>query len=141
MALGFRYFTVILTMGINFEINNDPSLQTALIYTIAHLRLGEYVDAERMLNLHSIGGPFGWVTHLVSLLLRKTSFDSVLRVTQTDVQRLQAHFYEAEARITDRDFPAALEMFKRCLDLPGSCPERRFAGARVTWLKHADFPG
>jgi hypothetical protein len=138
MTLGFRYFTVILMTGINFEINAEPSLQASLIYTIAHLRLGEYFDAEGVLNLHAFSKK-GWVTDLVSLSLRKTSLERVLEVTNTDTQRLQAHFYEAEGRITDRQFLAAKEMFKKCLELPGSCPEREFAAARLTWLDNPDF--
>jgi len=124
MTLGFRYFTFILSMGINFDIDNEPSLQANLIYTIAHLRLGEYIDAEGVLNLHSFHGSVAWATRLVSISLRKTSLGDELEHAQTDVQRLQAHYYEAEGRITDRKFEAAAQMFKRCLELPGNCPER-----------------
>jgi hypothetical protein len=121
-------------VGIDLAPDREPSLQVILVSCIAFIRLGQLTLADNILQIRTIGGP-GWVDSLLKLVLDQTTMNEVLRVTETDAQRVQVHYYEAERLLTGRDFAAALRLFQRCLELPGTCPERRFAIARIDWLQ------
>lgn len=142
MTLGNRYFTPILHTGINFEIDREPSLQVALIYTVASFRLGDIQAAEGPFMMNAVGGGEirAWLNTLLALLFRRITFDAALKGARTEVQRVQVHYYEGESLLTDRLFTRAPEMFARSLDLTGECPEKEFARARLGWLRTGDLP-
>src|SRR5260370_118419 len=106
MTLGYRYFTVILMSGINFDLDGEPSLQAVLISTIASIHLGDYLSAEHTLNMHRLMQitETSWASRLVSLILRRIGFSALLDLAVSDEQRVQAHYYEGEAQVIDRDF-------------------------------------
>lgn len=137
MTLGYRYYTLIFVEGINGEIFREPNLQISLIFSISKLRLGDSVGAHDPLSLHDMMGSSmeNWRNILLSLCLRKTSFEEVLKKASTDIEIFQAYYYQAESLISDRNFDAALEMLKTCQNLTGECPERTFSTERLKWLK------
>lgn len=137
MTLGLRYFTPVLSMGISFQINCEPAFQVVLIYTVANVRLGDYMAAEAVPMMNSIlgGEERRWLMSMLELFLRQATLDSALESARSAEERLQAYYYEAEARITDRDFAGACEMLRRCLELSVACPEREFARARLRGLE------
>ena len=93
-----------------------------------------------MMNAMQDGEIRTWLNALLALSLRRATFETTLKNATSEVQRLQAYYYEGEGRITDRTFARALEMFKKCLELPAQCPERKFAAARVAWLEAGGLP-
>ena len=96
MTLGFRYFTPNLMWGINFEIDREPSLQICLIWTVAHLRLGDREGAEStyMMNAITRGGASAksWRNRLLALSLRRTDWATIMEEAKSDEQRCQVSF-------------------------------------------------
>jgi hypothetical protein len=122
---------------------SEPYLQLGLIEAISEVRLGHVHEAMTIYMMSgSMGGSFAsWVHSIHGLVTRNVQLASILEEPLTPSRRAQAYYYEAEGLLTDRDFEAATTMFARAAEGDGSCPEKRFASARLDWLrKHPPHP-
>jgi hypothetical protein len=141
MTLRLRTFTPILTNGIGGR-PDAPDLQIILIHTVACLRVGDQSGAETafMLNLVDHRPGKDRLMALPALSLRRSSFPDVLKHAPSDQARLQAHYWEAEGRLTDRMYAEAFDSFRSCTPARLSIPEEVFAEARLSWLAFGDLP-
>ena len=136
---GYRIYPQVFVMGVDHDMamNESPNLQIALIWTVSLLRQGDHMGAQAPLMMNSvIGGPIKqWLLTLLALTLGRVEFQDAVKSSETDEQTLQAHYYEGERLVNERSWQDALQRFEICAALPGSCPEKGFAKARMEWLR------